>query len=255
MFPLFLNERKGMTTVLSRPRLSVIQVPIVIHGSFETSTHLSPDWLSWHGSWKRRAVARRVARGIQGGRPSHLEASRRPDVTSRHVTSRHVTLRRVTRVSDTHTPSWCFLFTTLVVFCSLAFSQPRRWRNARTRSQALLKALSARLKLSSSNLSSVNSSHSLGRIFRRQTFKHNDRHVKSSTSNEGTRRYLPVYFLLGKSRFTRMLYTPVFPDEIETRNMEYPAKCANRGIDPRTNYLDPMWNKRDFSTLQEKFDF
>lgn len=70
---------------------------------------------------------------------------------SRHAASRRVASRQL--VSATHSPPpLSFLFTALVVFrprsLSLSLSLARQ-RNARTRAQALLKALSARLKLSS----------------------------------------------------------------------------------------------------------
>ena len=70
-------------------------------------------------------------------RPFHAMLSRR--VASRHVTSRHVASRRVasTRVNDTLAP----LFVSFLQHPSS--SVPRRRRKARTRTQALLEALSA----------------------------------------------------------------------------------------------------------------
>lgn len=82
-------------------------------------------------------------------RGDHLISRHLDTPTSRHVTSRHVVSRQL--VSATHSPR--LLFTALVVFCSLVVDETRE-----PGSLALLKALSARLKLSSSNLLSATSS-------------------------------------------------------------------------------------------------
>lgn len=112
-------------------------------------------------------------------RGDHLISRHLDTPTSCHVTSRHVVSRQL--VSATHSPR--LLFTALVVFCSLVVDETRE-----PGPLALLKALSARLKLSSSNLLSANSSSASTGLFSSNLRTHNrDDTLKSEIWNHESR--------------------------------------------------------------------
>lgn len=143
---------------------------------------------------------KRDERRERSKRDEHLISRHLDTPTSRHVTSRHVVSRQL--VSATHSPR--LLFTALVVFCSLVVDEMRE-----PGPRALLKTLSARLKLSSSNLLSANSSSASTDLFS-SNLRTDNRHdaLKSSMNLERSRlkNFLPFSFLTLEIVF----HTPTF---------------------------------------------
>jgi len=143
-------------------------------------------------------------------RGGHLISRHLDTPTSRHVTSRCVAS---TCVSATHSPR--LLFTALVVFCSLVVDEMRE-----PGSRALLKALSARLKLSSLNLLSANSSSARPRILSLSNlWTHNRHDTLKSSINHGRPRFKNVLLFSFLTSRNRIPHVHLYIEKIETQIM------------------------------------